>query len=74
MGKIPDIPESLIKCICGGCPSFDTCMQDKVEGLYCARGKSVCEITKKGCICRACPLAAENNLEEEYYCLLGAEE
>ncbi len=72
--KVPDTKENLMKCICGSCPSYDQCMKDKMQGLFCARGKSDCEIEKKGCICGQCPLSSEYSLENLYYCINGAEE
>lgn len=74
MAKVPDNEETLKKCICGGCPSYDDCMKGKAEGLYCAKGKSACEITKNGCICGSCPVASEYNLDKMYYCGSGAAE
>jgi hypothetical protein len=49
-------------------------MKDKMQGLFCAREKSDCEIEKKGCICGQCPLFSEYGLENLYYCINGAEE
>lgn len=72
MAKVPDIQENLQKCICGGCPSYNQCMQDNMEGLYCAREKSSCEFDKNGCICGVCPLAPEFNLDKLFYCETGA--
>ncbi len=72
--KVPDSQENLMKCICGQCPTYNQCMKDKMEGLFCARGKSSCDIEKKGCICGQCPLFSEFGLENLYYCLTGAEE
>ena len=74
MARVPDTQENLQKCICGGCPSYNQCMQDNMEGLYCAREKSGCEFDKSGCICGACPLAPEFNLDKLFYCETGAEE
>ncbi|MCJ7472557.1 MAG: DUF2769 domain-containing protein [Actinobacteria bacterium] len=72
--KVPDTQENLMKCICGSCPSHNQCMKDKMQGLFCAREKSDCEIEKKGCICGQCPLFSEYGLENLYYCINGAEE
>lgn len=74
MANVPDTPESLQQCICGGCPSYNQCMQDNQEGLYCARKKSACEFDRNGCICGACPLASEYALEKLFYCATGAED
>jgi len=74
MAKVPDTQENIQKCICGGCPSYSQCMRDKDEILYCARAKSNCEIAKNGCLCGACPLTSEFNLNKMYYCEIGAAE
>jgi len=74
MAKVPDTSENLQKCICGGCPSYNQCMKDKMEGLFCAREKSTCEVVKNGCLCGACPLASDYRLDKMYYCEIGAVE
>ncbi len=73
-GTIPDTKEMLQRCICGGCPSYNACMQEKQEGLYCARAKSGCEFERNGCICGICPLASEFDLDKLFYCATGAPE
>jgi hypothetical protein len=45
-----------------------------MEGLFCARAKTACELMKNGCICGACPLTAEYSLDKMYYCEIGAAE
>jgi hypothetical protein len=74
MAKVPDTEETIKKCICGGCPSYDDCMKGKSEMLYCARAKSGCQVTHSGCLCGACPLASEYSLDKMYYCETGAAE
>jgi len=74
MAKVPDTQENSLKCICGGCPSYDDCMRDKDEILYCARKKSDCEVSKNGCLCGACPLTSEFDLDKLYYCEIGVAE
>ena len=74
MAKVADNQENLKKCICGGCPTYGQCMKDKMEGLFCAKGKSSCELEKNGCLCGACPVASENKLDKMYYCESGAAE
>lgn len=74
MAKVADSEENMKKCICGGCPSYNDCMKEKMQGLFCARGKTDCETERKGCICGSCPVASENRLEKMYYCQVGAEE
>lgn len=66
--KVPDTMGNSRKCICGECPSYNACMQNNIESLYCAREKSSCEINRQGCICGECPLASEFILSELYYC------
>jgi len=68
-----DNQENSNKCICPTCPSYDDCMRGKNETLYCARGKTECEVVKKGCVCGSCPVHMENKLTKWYYCLSGAE-
>ena len=74
VAKVPDTQENMVKCICGGCPSYDQCMKDKMEGLFCAKGKSTCEVNRQGCVCMACPLTPEFGLDKMYYCEIGAAE
>ena len=74
MPKVADTPENMQKCICGGCPSHNQCMKDKMHGLFCAKGKTDCELAKNGCICGACPVASEHKLDKMYYCEIGAAE
>jgi hypothetical protein len=74
MPRIADTQENMEKCICGGCPTYNDCMKEKMQGLFCGREKSDCEISKGGCLCGACPLASEFRLEKMYYCMIGAEE
>jgi hypothetical protein len=74
MARIPDTRANVQKCICGGCPSYDECMRNSDEILYCAREKSACEVPRNGCLCGACPLVEEFDLDKLYYCILGASE
>ena len=53
-------------CICFNCPSYPH--DCKGEVLYCATGKSNCDIEVKGCICTICPVYHENNLKGLYFC------
>ena len=72
MAKIADSEENLKKCICTGCPSYTECMKGKTQALFCAKGKTDCELTRNGCLCGACPVASENRLDKMYYCEIGA--
>ena len=60
-------------CICGGCPSYNSCMKEKDELLYCSMGKSACTIEMKGCICPTCPVTSMMGLTHAYYCAKGSE-
>lgn len=59
---VPDTKENMEKCICMDCPTYSSCMSDKKEGLFCAKGKSGCTVEKKECICESCPIDKEYNL------------
>lgn len=75
MTIVPKTTETLRKCICPSCPSYDSCMKDSEEKLYCSEeiGKSVCEVNKKGCICGGCPIHKEFGLSKWYYCINEAQ-
>ncbi len=62
--KAADIKENMEKCICGECPTRGECTKGKMEGFFCARGKSGCKTTKRGCICGECPLTGEYVLDK----------
>lgn len=68
---VPDTQYNNRRCICSNCPSYDKCMTDKMEKLYCAVGKSECAIEKKGCICGECPVASEYKISGFYFCEKG---
>jgi len=63
----------MARCICGKCPTYNDCMKNKKEALYCALGKSACAITKKACLCPTCPVTAMLGLKHGYYCIKGSE-
>lgn len=70
MKKPEDSQENMGKCICGGCPLYTDCNKEKMEGLFCARTKSQCEMDgKKMCICGNCPVFQENELSGGYFCI-----
>lgn len=71
MPKILNTKENFAKCICPGCPTFQAsdCAKENKEKLYCAIGKSNCNLIRKGCICGACPLWSEYKLAKGYFCL-----
>lgn len=69
--KVLDTVENLKKCICGGCPSYNDCMKTGMQGLFCARGKTDCELERLGCICSKCPISSDYHLFGGYYCATG---
>lgn len=69
MGKVPDTPENMARCICGGCPSYPG-----QGGFFCAKGKSGKEVAKKGCLCSGCAVFEEHELAGGYFCVAGVAE
>jgi hypothetical protein len=69
--KVPDTENNVKKCICANCPSYNECMKEGMEGLYCARGMSDCAVKRQGCVCPQCPVQKEYQLFGGYYCILG---
>jgi glutamate synthase domain-containing protein 2 len=63
---VQDTPENREKCLCPKCPSYP--YDCKGEILYCARGRSICDIKAKGCNCSICPVYNENKLARLYFC------
>lgn len=72
--KVSDNEENLLKCLCTGCPTYNDCMKEKMEGLFCARDKTDCDFDKQGCLCGECPVAGDYQLSGMYYCETGAAE
>ena len=68
---VPDTQENMTKCLCVKCPTYNMCMKDKMERLFCSKGKSTCVLREMGCICTQCPLWREYNLSALYYCMTG---
>lgn len=59
-------------CICRSCPSWVECGE---EGGFCFPliGKSSCIKEEKGCVCGGCPVYAQMDLKNGYYCTRGSE-
>ncbi len=72
--RVADSEENLALCICPNCPTYDACMEEAMQALFCARARTSCEITKAGCLCGECPVATEYRLSGLYYCDTGAAE
>jgi hypothetical protein len=65
--KVPDTPENMSRCICGGCPSYPG-----EGGFFCAKGKSGPSVRQRGCLCGDCANFKEYKLQDGYYCVGGA--
>lgn len=63
---VHDSEENRTKCICLKCPSYPHGCNG--ERLYCAGGKSTCDIEARGCICSICPVYHAYKLGGIYYC------
>ena len=72
MPKVENSQANREKCFCPNCPTFTDCGKEKNERLYCSNGKTACDFKMKGCLCGACPVHAENNLQAGYYCVRGS--
>lgn len=63
------MPEDMTRMIEG-----DTSDVERLEGVFCASGKSSFIEERKGCICGNCEVFKENGLKNGYYCLEGTED
>lgn len=71
--KVPKTPDNAKKCLCPTCPTYlsEDCPKNGDENLFCAAGKSKCDLPEKGCFCGACPIWTEYGLSGGYFCLNG---
>jgi len=60
--------EAICRDFCGNCPSHP----GTDEQLFCVRGKSGQTIQRNGCLCPACQIYADYELERSYFCDEGA--
>jgi len=68
--KPENTKDNLMKCTCGSCPLYSECNKSKMEGLFCARTISTCDMDNtKMCICGNCPIYSENDLSGGYFCI-----
>jgi hypothetical protein len=37
--RVPDTKENLGRCLCKECPSYNGCMKDGMQGVFCSRGR-----------------------------------
>jgi hypothetical protein len=70
MTEVEDNRENMETCrdFCGSCPSNP----GTDEWLFCAKGKSEEKIERNGCLCPACQVYMEYELEGDYFCDEGA--
>jgi hypothetical protein len=62
------------RCICSRCLTYNECMRETGDLLYCCIGRSpVCTFERKGCICPMCPVKDLLGLQNTYHCTLGSE-
>ncbi|HWR26668.1 MAG TPA: glutamate synthase-related protein, partial [candidate division Zixibacteria bacterium] len=66
MTTVNDTAENRKKCLCPECPSYPRDCRGEI--LFCALGKSECDIKAGGCNCSICPVYYENGLTGLYYC------
>lgn len=72
--RVPDTKENLERCLCKECPSYNACMKEGMQGLFCARQKTNCDFERQGCFCGRCPISTEYALNNFYFCDTGAAE
>ncbi len=66
--RVPDAEENYQACYCPGCPTYNQCMGQKEERLFCSRGRTDCPLTKLGCECGECDVAIKYALSRNYSC------
>lgn len=69
---VPDTEENAGMCLCPGCPTHNECMKKNNERIFCSRGKTDCDLERKGCLCGTCPIERKYGLTDFYYCAEGA--
>jgi hypothetical protein len=69
---VENTPENAERCACPACPTYDQCMRDASELLFCAREESGCAPKAVGCSCGSCTVWRNNALTSMYFCLHGA--
>jgi aldose sugar dehydrogenase len=71
---VDNTAENAERCLCPGCPTYNGCMGDASEVLYCARGASSCSPAAVSCKCGGCTVWVNNGLSSYYFCMKGAAE
>jgi hypothetical protein len=70
--QVDDTQENAVRCFCPDCPTYDDCMREGDQRIFCARGTSSCGPSPKSCICGRCPVWAGYGLASYYFCIQGA--
>jgi hypothetical protein len=71
MSRPDDVEQNSSRCLCPGCPTYNQCMRDAGQRMFCARGMTECTPSAHGCICGDCPVWADYGLGQYYFCLEG---
>jgi len=61
-------------CVCRECSTFNQCMGENKEGLFCILGGSNCKSNVTDCECSGCPLHRNFQLKFDSYCSNGSED
>jgi hypothetical protein len=69
---VDNTPENAELCTCPACPTYNACMREAGELLFCARGKSGCSVSAVSCACGGCTVWGRNQLSSYYFCTKGA--
>lgn len=72
--NVADTGDNAASCICPNCPTYNECMTGGGSVLFCARGKSDCDVERQGCICGECPVQSQYRNSGMYYCVLASTE
>ena len=70
--KVDDKPENADRCICPVCPTFNDCMRERGQKLFCSRDSSDCGPRAMSCICGDCPVWDQYELVSYYFCIDGS--
>ena len=73
MAKVPKNEETMIKCICNACPTYNECMQSGKLGVFCSAGDEIrCFENEQGCNCQDCTVSSDFDFSTVYHCKEGS--
>ncbi len=72
LNRLIDVQKKRI-CICQNCPTYNQCMAENNEALFCILGKANCTVDLGECLCSQCPSHSNFELKHESYCVEGSE-